>query len=122
MSYVTFQAPDELKKKALTFIQNVVKNAGKIKKGMNEATKNVERKKAKFVVIASDVDPPELVLHLPIICDEENVPYIFVDKKEELGKAAGLTVPTSAIAVVETPRKLESELQDITKKIADLKK
>ena len=76
------------------------KKTGKIKKGINEVTKAVERGEAKLVVIAKDVSPPEVVQHLPILCNEKGIPYLEVDEKQKLGIAAGLTVPTSVIAVI----------------------
>ena len=92
-----------------------------IRKGINETTKNVERQKAKLVVIAGDVDPPQVVFHIPLICDEKNVPYVFVDTKDDLGKAAGLSVGCSAIAVVNIGNE-ESALKDIASKVKTLRK
>lgn len=123
MSYVNYEVPDELKKKIAKFISDVVKaDKRNIRKGVNETTKNVERQKAKLVVLAGDVDPPQVVFHLPLICDEKNVPYTFVSTKEDLGKAAELSVGCSAIAVVNVPKEIEVNLKDITSKIKTLKK
>lgn len=74
---------------------------GKIRKGVNEATKSVERGIAKFVFIAEDVEPKEIVMHLPVICGEKQIPFMFVPSKDDLGKAAGIPVPTSAISIVD---------------------
>ncbi|MBD3353091.1 MAG: 50S ribosomal protein L7ae, partial [Candidatus Lokiarchaeota archaeon] len=97
MSYVNFDAPKKLKKKAADLLTKVVEAGGKIRKGMNETTKSIERQKAVFVAIAEDVDPPEIVYHLPLICDEKDVPYIFIETRETLGKAVKLDVPTAAV-------------------------
>ena len=121
MSYVNFEAPEELVKKAAEFLKKC-SETGRIKKGMNEATKNIERQKAKFVAIAGDVDPPEVVFHLPILCDEKKVPYIFISSKEELGKAVGLQVGCSAVCVIEIAKGADGDLKDIASKIATLKK
>ena len=93
-----FEIPKELVDKVLQAIQDI-RTSGKIRKGTNEATKSVERNEAKFVVIASDVNPIEIVMHLPMLCDEKKIPYAFVPTKADLGAAAGLPVGTSAIAV-----------------------
>ncbi|MBN2155905.1 MAG: 50S ribosomal protein L7ae [Candidatus Lokiarchaeota archaeon] len=123
MSYVNIEVPDELKKKVTKFLSSIVKLDKKnIRKGINETTKYVERQKAKLVVIAGDVDPPQVVFHLPLICDEKNVPYVFVDTKDDLGKAADLSVGCSAIAVVNIPKEEESALKDIASKVKSLKK
>ncbi len=77
----------------------VARTSGKIKKGTNEVTKALERGVAKLVAYAKDVSPPEVVMHIPILAKEKGVPCVQVDSKEELGAAAGIKVPTSAIAV-----------------------
>ena len=79
----------------------VCKATGKLKKGTNEVTKAVERGTAKLVAIAKDVSPPEITMHLPMLCKEKNIPCFSVNSKEELGAAAGLSVGTGAIAIVE---------------------
>ncbi|MEK6812921.1 MAG: 50S ribosomal protein L7Ae [Nanoarchaeota archaeon] len=89
----------ELVDKAYEAIE-IAKKTGKIKKGSNEVTKIVERGLAKLVIYAQDVNPQEVVMHLPVLCKEKEVPYIMVPSKEELGAAAGLTVGTAAVAIV----------------------
>ena len=76
------------------------KNTGKIKKGINEATKALERGTAKLVVYAKDVQPAEIIMHLPVLAKEKEVPCIEVPSKEELGTAAGIPVPTTAVVVI----------------------
>ena len=88
------------KDKALEIVE-VAKATGKIKKGTNEVTKTVERGTAKFVVVAQDVNPKEIIMHIPLLCKEKNIPYAEVPSREELGASAGLEVPTTAIAVVQ---------------------
>ncbi len=74
---------------------------GKIRKGTNEVTKAVEKGKAKLVVIAQDVTPKEITMHIPVLCKEKNVPCVEVPSKEELGAAAGMPVGTAAVAITE---------------------
>lgn len=78
----------------------VAKATGKIKKGTNEVTKAVERGNAKLVAMANDVSPKEIIMHLPILCKEKGVPCIKVGSKEELSVAAGITIGTSSVAVI----------------------
>ena len=85
--------------KALEAIE-VAKNTGKIKRGINEATKALERGIAKLVVFAKDVQPKEITLHLPVLAKEKGVPCVEVNSKEELGSASGVGVPTSAVAII----------------------
>ena len=74
---------------------------GKIRKGTNEATKAIEKGKAKLVVIAQDVTPKEITMHIPMLCKEKNIPCVEVPSKEELGAAAGMPVGTAAVAITE---------------------
>ena len=77
----------------------VAKATGKITRGSNEVTKQIERGNAKLVVVAKDVTPPEVTMHIPLLCEEKEVLCVQVPSKEELGAAAGLQVPTAAVAI-----------------------
>ena len=102
----------EMVEKAFEAVETA-KSSGKIKKGTNETTKAIERGVAKLVVVAKDANPPEIVMHIPLIAKEKGIPCIQVDSKEELGAAAGITVPTAAIAII-----AEGEAKNIIKEIA----
>ncbi len=90
----------DIQDKALEVVE-AAKTTGKIKKGVNEATKAVERGVAKLVLVAKDVNPSEIVMHLEPLCNEKNIPLVEVSSKEELGTAAGLSVSTAAVAVID---------------------
>ncbi len=90
------------------------RKTGKIDKGTNEVTKAVERGVAKLVVYASDVNPKEIVAHLPVICKEKGIPCEECDSKQKLGIAIGIPVSASAVAIIEAG--------DAEKDIAVLKK
>jgi large subunit ribosomal protein L7Ae len=94
------EVPKELIDKVYEIIETA-KSTGKLKKGTNETTKAIERGKAKFVVVAKDVTPPEIIMHIPLIAEEKGVPCVTVPNKEELGAAAGVDVGTGSIAVIE---------------------
>ena len=77
------------------------RKTGKIEKGTNEVTKAIERGTAKFVVYASDVEPKEIVQHIPILCKEKNIKCKEVESKQKLGISVGIQVPASSVAVIE---------------------
>jgi len=118
-SYVTFQPPDELVKATLEVVR-MARESGKVRKGVNEVIKSVERGQAKFVVIATDVDPPEIVAFLPTLCDEKKIPYMFVGSKKELGEAAGINVAASSVSIVD-PGAAKDFLEEIIKKVAEIR-
>jgi ribosomal protein eL8 len=122
MSYVKFNVPEDLKNETYNLIKKIVENRGKIKKGINETTKVVERGIAKLVVIAEDVKPEEIVAHLSILCDEKNIVYTYVPSKEELGTACGITKAASSAAIVEVPKEVKEEFDALIERINAIKK
>src|SRR3989344_3206621 len=78
----------------------IARTTGKIRKGANEATKAIEKGTAKLVVYAEDVSPKEIIMHLPLLCKDKNIPCVKVSKKDDLGAAAGLAVSTAAVAII----------------------
>jgi large subunit ribosomal protein L7Ae len=98
--YVKFQVPTDLVSPIYEAVR-VAHQSGKVKKGTNEVTKAIERGISKLVVIAEDVEPPEVVAHLPILCEEHGIPYGFVPSRQELGKALGIDVTSAAAAILD---------------------
>lgn len=118
--YVRFEVPKELADKAYEAVENA-RDKGKLRKGTNETTKAIERKRAVLVIIAEDVDPVEIVAHLPPLCDEKGIPYIYVPSKRELGAAAGIDIGAAAISIVEAGQAKEV-VKEIIERIRELKK
>lgn len=109
--YVKFETPKEVANAAYEALEIATKT-GAVRRGTNETTKAIERLQAKLVVIAEDVVPPEVVAHLPILCEERKVPYIFVPSKEKIGSATGIDVPAAATCITK-----EGEATDLVKEI-----
>ena len=99
--YVKFDVPEDLVNPIYEAIRIAV-GSGKVKKGTNEVTKSIERGSAKIVIIAEDVDPPEVVAHLPILCDEQQIPYAFVPSQQDVGKSLGLETKSAATAILDS--------------------
>ncbi|GMI07801.1 hypothetical protein TrLO_g11565 [Triparma laevis f. longispina] len=66
-------------------------NYKQLKKGANEATKTLNRGISEMIVMAADAEPLEILLHLPLLCEDKNVPYVFVPSKIALGRACGVS-------------------------------
>ena len=115
-TYVKFEVSNEVVAKTYEALQ-LAKQSGVIKKGANEVTKSVERGLASFVVIATDVEPEEVVMHIPMICEQKKIAYTYVPSKQELGKAIGLIVPCAAIAV-ENQGTATAQIKDITGRVS----
>ena len=98
--YVKNATPADLVNPILEALR-VAATTGKVRKGTNEATKAIERGISKLIIIAEDVEPPEVVAHLPLICEEQGAAYAFVPEKQELGKALGIDVTSAAAAILD---------------------
>ncbi len=109
------EVPKEVVEKTYEAIE-IAKKTGKLKKGSNEVTKTVERGIAKLVAIAKDTNPIEVVMHLPPLCQEKGITLVVVPSKEDLGSAAGLSVATAAVAIVEEGDS-KNIIKDITSKL-----
>src|SRR6266540_2160188 len=118
--YVKFETPKDIVNAVYEAVR-LSKQSGKVRKGTNETTKAIERGSSRLVVIAEDVEPPEVVAHLPILCEERKIAYLYVPSKLELGKSAGLDVGSAAISVVE-PGDGAQSLKDILKIVENIKK
>ncbi len=118
--YVKLDIPKDLADVAYEALQ-VARDTGKIGRGTNEATKAVERGVATLVYIAEDVEPPEVVAHLPLLCDERQIPFIFVPSKYRLGESSGLDVASAAVCIVD-PGNAADLVKEISMKLESLKK
>ncbi len=117
--HVRFSVPSDIAEKVYQLVSKAA-STGRVKKGTNETTKAVERNQAKLVVIAEDVQPPEVVLHLPFLCDEKKVPYIYVPSKKRLGEAVGISVAAASVAILD-PGEAKQLYEEIVKAANDLK-
>ena len=86
-----------------------------IRKGANEATKSLNRGIAEIVVCAADTSPLAILMHLPLLCEDKNVPYVYVPSKMALGRACGVSRPVIAASIT------SNEASDLNSQIRALK-
>jgi len=123
MSYVKYKVPENLQKAIKTAVTTIAESRdSKIRKGMNEVTKSIERGTAKFVVMAEDVSPPEILFHVPMLCDEKKIPYAYLSTKRDIGNVAKINVGSSAISIESYGTGNDKVLDDIIKKVKELNK
>ncbi|ANZ77181.1 U4/U6.U5 snRNP component and U3 snoRNP component [Komagataella phaffii CBS 7435] len=91
-------ADSTLSQQILDVVQQA-QNLRQLKKGANEATKTLNRGISEFIVMAADTEPIEILLHLPLLCEDKNVPYVFVPSRTALGRACGVSRPVIAASV-----------------------
>uniref|UniRef100_A0A7S3UDI2 Ribosomal protein eL8/eL30/eS12/Gadd45 domain-containing protein n=1 Tax=Picocystis salinarum TaxID=88271 RepID=A0A7S3UDI2_9CHLO len=99
VSYQAYPLADaQLTVTILDIVQQAA-NYKQLKKGANEATKTLNRGICEFVIMAADAEPIEILLHLPLLAEDKNVPYVFVPSKQALGRACGVSRPVIACSV-----------------------
>ncbi|XP_026994832.1 NHP2-like protein 1 [Tachysurus fulvidraco] len=102
-----------LTKTILDLVQQA-SNYKQLRKGANEATKTLNRGISEFIVMAADAEPLEIILHLPLLCEDKNVPYVFVRSKQALGRACGVSRPVIATSVtIKEGSQLKPQIQSV---------
>ena len=91
-------ADEKLSQQILDVVQQAA-NLRQLKKGANEATKTLNRGISEFIIMAADCEPIEILLHLPLLCEDKNVPYVFVPSRVALGRACGVSRPVIAASI-----------------------
>jgi H/ACA ribonucleoprotein complex subunit 2 len=91
-------ADDKLAKKVLKTVKAAAKEKG-IRRGVKEVVKALKKGEPGLAIIAGDISPIEVIAHVPILCEEKNVAYVYVPSKEELGAASQTKRPTSIVLV-----------------------
>ncbi|XP_055595261.1 NHP2-like protein 1 homolog [Uranotaenia lowii] len=113
-------ADQALTSKIMTLLQQAV-NYKQLRRGANEATKTLNRGLSEFIVMAADAEPLEIILHLPLLCEDKNVPYVFVRSKQALGRACGVSRAIVACSVtINEGSQLKSQIVTIQQEIERL--
>ncbi|VDM97958.1 unnamed protein product [Thelazia callipaeda] len=113
-------ADTALAQKLLDLVQQA-QNYKQLKKGANEATKTLNRGLAEIIIMAADAEPLEIILHLPLLCEDKNVPYVFVRSKAALGRACGVSRPVIAASIIQNEgSQLRSQIQKIKEEVEKL--
>ena len=105
--HIVFETPQDVQEQVYEMVKSLGKDGkGRLKKGANEVTKSAERGTAQMVVMAENVNPGELLAHIPMICKEKEIPFIYVEDQAYLAEAAGMSTGTrtAAIAVMQVEK------------------
>ncbi|KAJ5714265.1 uncharacterized protein N7483_011446 [Penicillium malachiteum] len=113
-------ADESLAQELLNILQQGT-HSRQVKKGANEATKAVNRGVAELVIMAGDASPLAIVMHLPLLCEDKNVPYVFVPSKVALGRACGVSRSIIAASInTNEASDLASQIQELKLKVERL--
>ncbi|XP_010452795.1 PREDICTED: H/ACA ribonucleoprotein complex subunit 2-like protein [Camelina sativa] len=107
-------AGKKLQKRTFKLIQ---KAAGKkcLKRGVKEVVKSIRRNQKGLCVIAGNISPIDVITHLPILCEEHGIPYVYVPSKEDLAQAGATKRPTCCVLVMLKPAKGELAVDELEK-------
>ncbi|MAQ56798.1 MAG: 50S ribosomal protein L7ae [Euryarchaeota archaeon] len=114
--HIAFETPSDIQEQVYEMVKSLGKDErGRLKKGANEVTKAAERGTAKMVVMAENVNPGELLAHIPMICKEKSIPFIYVEDQAYLAEAAGMSLGTrtAAIAVMDVDKEAEDKFKEV---------
>ena len=114
--HIAFETPKDVQEQVYELVKAIGKDGkGRIKKGANEVTKAAERGSAIMVVMAENVNPGELLAHIPMICKEKSIPFIYVEDQAYLAEAAGMSLGTrtAAIAVMDVDKEAEDKFKEV---------
>lgn len=113
-------ADSNLTTKILNLIQQA-NNYQQLRRGANEATKTLNRNQSELIIMAADAEPLEILLHLPLLCEDKNVPYVFVKSKQALGRASGVQRSVVAVSICQKDNsQLRAQIQGLHQEIEKL--
>jgi ribosomal protein L7Ae-like RNA K-turn-binding protein len=121
--HVAFETPQDVKESVYDLVKSIGQDGnGRLKKGSNEVTKAAERGDAQLVIMAENVNPGELLAHVPMICREKKIPFIYVEDQEYLADAAGMPAgtKTAAVALIEVDKAAQDKFEEIIGHAASL--
>ncbi|CAK7326460.1 unnamed protein product [Dovyalis caffra] len=78
-----------------------------LKRGVKEVVKSVRRGHKGLCIIAGNISPIDVITHVPILCEESDIPYVYVPSKEDLSIAGATKRPTCCVLVLTKPTKGE---------------
>lgn len=99
-------ANEKLATRALKLVRKASK-ARYARRGVKEVHRAIRKKEKGIMILAGNISPIDVIAHIPIVCEENGIPYIFVPAKEELGAASATKRPTSVVLVLPHPNNEE---------------
>ena len=107
-------AGDKLSKKLLKLVRKAMKDKI-VRRGVKETVKAVRKGQAGLVIIAADISPIDVLSHLPLLCEDKGVPYMYVRSRAEVGEACKTKRPTSCVMVCKPDKKKQEDAYEAFK-------
>ncbi|KAJ2016016.1 snoRNA-binding protein [Coemansia sp. RSA 455] len=111
-------ADKKLAKKALKTVKKATKHRH-VKRGVKEVVKGLRKGDKGLVILAGNISPVDVLSHIPVLCEDNQVPYIFVPSKEELGGSCSTKRPTCCLMIVPGGKGAKGEAHEDYKETYD---
>ncbi len=90
---------DSLRNKILKLTRHLNREKA-LRRGVKDVVKAIKKGSKGIVILAADVSPADVISHIPVMCEDAHIPYIFVRSRMELGVAAETKKPTSVVLML----------------------
>jgi len=111
-------------KKLTKRILKLVKKASKeksVRRGVKEVVKAIRKKEKGICILAGDISPIDVISHVPVLCEDNSIPYCYVPSKEDLGAASQTKRPTSCTLInLKENSELKSKFQEVVEEMKGL--
>ena len=94
-------ANDSLRTKILKLVRHLNREKA-LKRGVKDVVKAIKKGSRGIVVLAADISPVDVISHIPVLCEDAHIPYVFVRSRLELGTADETKKPTSVVLMTAT--------------------
>ncbi|KAI4504155.1 hypothetical protein M0802_000626 [Mischocyttarus mexicanus] len=113
-------ASKKLTKKIYKCLKKASKHKFHLYNGLKDVQKQLRRGQKGIVVFAGDVFPIEIMCHLPIVCEERDIPYCYTPSRQDIGTAMGVKRGSLIVLIQEHPeyKELYDELESAMKTLA----
>ncbi|XP_071731529.1 H/ACA ribonucleoprotein complex subunit 2-like protein [Rutidosis leptorrhynchoides] len=122
-------AGKKLSKRTLKLVRKAAEHKC-LKRGVKEVVKSIRRGNKGVCVIAGNITPIDVITHVPILCEEAEIPYVYVTSKEDLANAGATKRPTCCVLVLTKPtkgelaaeeqQKLKAEYDQVASEVSEL--
>ncbi|XP_030758666.1 H/ACA ribonucleoprotein complex subunit 2-like protein [Sitophilus oryzae] len=83
-------ASKKLAKRCYKLIKKAVKHKTYIRCGLKDVQTRIRKGESGIVIFAGDVTPLDIMCHLPGVCEDKNIPYVYTPSRKDLGAAMGV--------------------------------
>uniref|UniRef100_A0A0B6ZVM9 H/ACA ribonucleoprotein complex subunit 2 n=1 Tax=Arion vulgaris TaxID=1028688 RepID=A0A0B6ZVM9_9EUPU len=90
-----------------------------LRKGIKEVQKSLRKGEKGIVILAGDVSPMDIISHIPVVCEEADIPYCFTPSKSELGESYG-SKRQACMVLIKEHQAFKDEFEECKSKIAEM--